>query len=452
MLDQTQRRIQSQLSQKVGVFCGSRQSSDTESTVVVASIQSIFKTELNNLNLIILDECHNINQDYGRYFDFIELHKNKNPKLQIVAFTATPFRSNGYIFGKDKLFKKITYKKELKETIYQGYLVKPILKKVNHQFDISKLKIQNGDFRKDQIEALTGDESKVFVQITDALLRIEERKKIVWACSSIKHCELVHTMLLNKFNEQASLIHSKQPDDIRKHNLHRFENEDVKHLVFVSIVSEGYDFKPIDCVILMRPMRSPVLYVQTIGRGLRICDGKTDCLVLDYGRVVESCGPLDNPKFVSGSKDKITKDQEMKACPSCECYCLASEKRCPVCDYEFPSKKIPDLNLTSDEESLLLSNKKSGHSIKLNVEKVTITKDHLSKAGNKCLKITYTTNNLLYRTVSEYFSMNSPYGQKKAAKRLMALDVEDYIANTLPKTITLDVTNKYPEITRVDFL
>jgi hypothetical protein len=95
--------------------------------------------------------------------------------------------------------------------------------------------------------------------------------------------------------ERAVCVHSLMKSAEQTDALREFEQGDTRHLVFVSKVSEGYDFPAIDAVVLFRPMRSPTLYIQTVGRGLRLHPDKSDCLVLDYGKVVSHCGRLDRP-------------------------------------------------------------------------------------------------------------------------------------------------------------
>ena len=48
------------------------------------------------------------------------------------------------------------------------------------------------------------------------------------------------------------------------------------------LLTEGWDSPEVDCVIMLRPTKSRPLYVQCIGRGLRLADGKEDCLILDF--------------------------------------------------------------------------------------------------------------------------------------------------------------------------
>jgi hypothetical protein len=140
------------------------------------------------------------------------------------------------------------------------------------------------------------------------------------------------------------VIHSQKDNNIKE-----FEDGNLRHLVFVSIVSEGYDYPPIDAIVLMRPTRSPVLYVQIVGRGLRPYKDKVNCLVLDYGRVIETLGHISDPLINAGKKSKGVTEIKMKFCPQCYEYCQLSAQTCPECEYQFSSskKEVNLKNLTS---------------------------------------------------------------------------------------------------------
>jgi ATP-dependent helicase IRC3 len=56
----------------------------------------------------------------------------------------------------------------------------------------------------------------------------------------------------------------------------------IKVFKFIAILTEGTDIPPVDCILLTRPTKSPVLLQQMLGRGLRLSEGKEYCLVLDF--------------------------------------------------------------------------------------------------------------------------------------------------------------------------
>ncbi|MDF4799253.1 helicase-related protein, partial [Vibrio parahaemolyticus] len=61
-----------------------------------------------------------------------------------------------------------------------------------------------------------------------------------------------------------------------------FKNREIKYLVNVSVLTTGFDAPHVDLIAILRPTESVSLYQQIVGRGLRLSEGKNECLVLDY--------------------------------------------------------------------------------------------------------------------------------------------------------------------------
>ena len=117
LVEQTARRM-SKVIDGVSVFCKSLNKTNVGS-VTVASIQSINKIDLDKINLIILDEAHNVSTDadscYGSF-----LKKVDHEKLKVIGFTATPYRPNGYLYGEGMFFDKVDHEIRLEYLISEG--------------------------------------------------------------------------------------------------------------------------------------------------------------------------------------------------------------------------------------------------------------------------------------------------------------------------------------------
>lgn len=454
LLEQTYRRFGKEFGYvDVGMYCGSINKKSVHNKITIASIQSIYSVDLKSVDMIVLDECHNVDQESGRYFSFLSKYKN----AKILAFTATPYRSTGYIYGPKKLFTKITYSRGLKDLIADGFLVRPVIKRMEEKFDTSKLHVRMGEFRQEEVERLTSDEDKVCKQIVDAIPRMIDRRKVVWACSSINHCELVNR-LLKSYGEDSCTLHSKMQDAERIEAQRSFERGSARHMVFVSIVSEGYDHPPIDCVVLMRPIRSPVLYVQTCGRGLRLAPNKSDLLVLDYGGVVETLGPLDSPMISSGgggSKVDVVKTG-MKFCPQCLSYVTAFSKVCPDCHYVYPQPNSIEKLFDRAHEGTILSEPKKPKRVEIRSTSLSKFK---SKNGNDCLKITYHPTNIFSPPINEYHVWGNQWAERRMMKRLIELDVDlmatleeqvSQVVKRKPSAINV-LEEKYTKVLSIEF-
>lgn len=321
-----------------GSYCGSLNSYDVTSQYIVATVQSIaLLKEPPVFDVVIVDECHRSTDVYYKVISAIE---KKNHNLKVLGVTATPFTASGYIYGqKTSYWPEPCYIKDIVSLTKEGYLVRAHLKGGTHMAETKGMKILGGDYRLDDLEA-DAFSGKIPLQVKEALTLAKDRQKIVWACISIRHAQEVHREL-RAYGEHVSICTSADDFTERELELHEFTSKDARHLVFVSIVSEGFDFPKIDCVVLLRATRSPVLYLQTVGRGLRVAPLKQDCLVLDFGRVVETLGPLSNPRVTRLDHAKAKKPETMtERVVHCE-VCLSFDfpppgklRPCPVCGSE----------------------------------------------------------------------------------------------------------------------
>ena len=88
-------------------------------------------------------------------------------------------------------------------------------------------------------------------------------------------------------------------------------------IVNVNILTEGFNAPQTDMVVpALRQAKSPSKFVQAVGRGMRICEGKRDCLILDFGGNTERLGTIDNiqpPKKTRSRKDGTGKLQQKSA-------------------------------------------------------------------------------------------------------------------------------------------
>jgi len=285
----------------VGVVCGSLGRREIDRAIVITTMQSS-KHVLESkriFDIAICDECHRIDfeQDDSLYY------KVFTSQPRVVGFTATPFRSGIYIYGDGKPFPQPIYSQSLNFTTAHGYTVRAItIEPIDHKkrIDLTDIKTKAGDWDLSQLsERIEADEEKLKDQVLDALTKSAARKQILWACVSTKHADMV-AELLSQSEEPYVTIHSNSDEEIDD------ITTDTRHIVSVMMFSEGVDIPRIDCVVLLRPTKSPTLMVQIVGRALRPYPNKLNALVLDYGQVFRNCGPLDQPMV---TEEKTRKKQ-----------------------------------------------------------------------------------------------------------------------------------------------
>lgn len=434
----------------VGVYCATENRKELNHTITIASIKSIPK-DIKSFNLIITDECHNISDIYKTFFD---AQISLNPKCKIIGVTATPYKFDGYIYGEKKLFKRICYQKPMRYFIDKGWLVPPIAKQPDYQIDVSKLRVLKGEYRQDDIDAQTMNLAMARDQVRDALNRSHDRKKIVWFCSSINHAELIKSILLEE-GELAVTVHSKMEWADRDISHNHFEEGSARHLTFISVISEGYDYPPIDCIVMMRPTRSTALMMQVIGRALRTYGEKKDALILDYGSVVATLGPIENPVIPKKGKGGKKLEMTQKACPQCRTYVAPRQMNCPSCGFNWPKVEATKLSINADDDIDFF--KKKIESTPISAVKLDL---HLSKQNNRCVKVTYIPMQFFAESITEYFAIDSDWGYRKFMARALEMeislkqDIMEQVAETpkkVPSRIEFSKDGRYNRVQRLVF-
>lgn len=450
------------------VYCASLGRKDI-SACTIASIDSIHSVaEKHFFDYLVFDEVHNLSEDEdSRFKKTVKAMCSQGSKL--IGFTATPFRANGYIYGDEKqFFDAIDFEITFKELIESDFLVPPILKSTKNKFDLSKVRVTAGEWNQNDIELLVSDKDVARLQVSEALSRLEERQKVFWQCSTIKHCELIEELLLEK-GELVSIIHSKLSRFEQDEQQHEFEKGDRRHCVFVTMLSEGYNYPPADALVVLRPTRSPVLYVQTVGRILRPHEGKKNALVLDFGRVIENLGPIDRPRVAK--KKGQSNESTLWACPECYTFNEVGTDICSQCGYQPESINqarpvVPkESTTTPQEEGSILAWEMPKDLETIEVEKVLLT-DYQSKAGNRCHALTYYPKGggflLQMKPVTEYFVKGHTWSDAKARLRMRELGLTlqhvfqseaglKVVAPNTPSEIECKSDGRYRRITRLKF-
>jgi len=331
-----------------GIFSAGLDKRDVFQNIIFASIQSAYDKamSLGTFDMILIDEAHRIPvSGDGMYRKFIADCLKINKNCRVVGLTATPYRlSGGYVCGDDKILNEICYEIGVKELIEAGYLSKLISKGGLVHANLQDVKIRNGDYASDQLSEAMSKEEVINSAVAEIARYTAERKSIIVFCVSVEHCKRV-SEALSEIGIKSAILHSDLSNDERDQTIKDFKSGKIKYLININIASEGFDHPAIDCVVMMRPTKSAGLYYQQVGRGLRLCDGKTECLVLDFANNVIEHGPIDSIKIKNKNKSsgkekaELTKEP-VKICPACNAHVNISCVECPECLHKFEIKEV----------------------------------------------------------------------------------------------------------------
>lgn len=337
----------------VGLYSAGLNKRDRSAPVTVAGIQSIHRKafDFDPWNLVLIDEAHQIAPEGdGMYRNFLADCLQANPRTRLVGLTATPYRtSTGMICDPDNLLHEVCYEVGVRELIVQGYL-SPLISKTALDCDTSSLHIRRGEFVADEAERLMLD---VVEPACREIVRLTaDRKSTLVFCQSVKHAEQVRATLERLTGEPCGFVTGETLDLERADSIRRFKSGELKRLVNCNVLTTGFDAPNVDCVALLRPTVSPGLFYQCVGRGFRRCEGKENCLVLDFGGNIKRHGPVDLVTPTK-AKGKGTGAPPTKTCPQCKSEILAGYSACPDCGFEFENIRDPKHDQRAADDSIL---------------------------------------------------------------------------------------------------
>ncbi|KAL7748845.1 putative ATP-dependent helicase IRC3 [Sorochytrium milnesiophthora] len=254
--------------------------------VVVSSVNALGRTESKRLEkydraafkYIVIDEAHHAPApSYVRVLQhFDALHPMSD--VFVWGCTATARRADGVALG--KVFDEVTFIQPLPEMIQQKWLCDFRAEIVNSDVNLDKVGMASGDFAVGQLSATvnTDERNKLILRTYKQFCR--DRKSTLVFATDLEHVET----LRQHFSENgidARSVTGKTKAQLRRDTVADFRSGEFPVMVNCGVFTEGTDIPNIDCIIMARPTRSPVLYQQMVGRGLRIHPDKDHCLLID---------------------------------------------------------------------------------------------------------------------------------------------------------------------------
>ena len=349
---------------KTSVFDANEKSWDGNATF--AMVQTLSRKtnldQLPTLDLLVIDEAHHAASP--SYREVIDQVLVKNPKAAICGLTATPNRGDGK--GLREVFSNVADQITLGEMIASGHLVPPrtYVIDVGTQEALRKVRRTAIDFDMNEVANILNKTLVTESVINNWKAKAHGRKTIVF-CSTVEHATDVCSAF-NRAGIESVLIHGELSDDERKERLAAYENGSTQVVVNVAVLTEGYDYTPTSCVVLLRPSSYKSTFIQMVGRGLRTVDPqefpgvvKTDCIVLDFGTASLMHGALEQEVNLDGH-DNLG-DAPTKECPECGATVPMAVMECPLCGHVWekqdnPSRGVLDHFVMSEIDLLSRSN------------------------------------------------------------------------------------------------
>ena len=226
---------------------------------------------------IVVDECHHL--PAPSYQAVIE---RLQPEI-LVGLTATPERSDGKSllpdFG-DRVAAELRIWHAMEQQLLVPFEYFGLADGTNLQtvswtrtgYDVAAL-----------AGLYTGNEARarlVLAQLQRRVTRLRDVRGLGF-CVSVEHAEFMASFC-KAAGLPALALHGDSPDDLRRDAPRRLREREVNLVFTCDLYNEGVDLPFVDTILLLRPTTSATLFMQQLGRGLRLSPKKTSCLVLDF--------------------------------------------------------------------------------------------------------------------------------------------------------------------------
>jgi DNA repair protein RadD len=314
-----------------------------DAPIQVASIQTLWgrpEDKMPKADLVLIDEAHILYKFYSKWMNWASWKE-----IPFIGATATPGSR-----GLGKLYAEMIVAGTTKELIGKGLLCKfeayaPAVKP-----DLSQVQVVAGDYNEKQLAKEMSRAPLVADCVTTWLAKGENRPSLVFAV------DRAHARLLQEKFQKAGIaaeyIDGNTPREERDAIGLRLESRKTQVVVNIGCLTMGVDWPFVSCIVLARPTKSEMLYVQIIGRGLRNHPGKVNCLILDHSDTSVRLGLVDEIEFTElddGSPKKPSKKERdkplPKECGMCGCIKPAGVRKCPHCGFEpKPQSKVQQID------------------------------------------------------------------------------------------------------------
>lgn len=230
-----------------------------------------------NFDYIVIDESHH--STASTYFKILDYYE---PKI-LLGLTATPERMDGgniLSYFNNRIASEI----RLPDAINRKLLCPFHYFGVSDSIDLSHLKWSRGGYEKSQLENVYTKNNQRVNTILSAMntyLKDIEEMKALGFCVGIEHANFMAESF-NKAGILSIALHSRASTEERNSAKEKLRTGEINCIFTVDLFNEGVDIPEADTVLFLRPTESLTVFIQQLGRGLRLSDGKEVLTVLDF--------------------------------------------------------------------------------------------------------------------------------------------------------------------------
>lgn len=296
------------------------------------------------IDILIVDECHHISPN-NSYHKIVQSLKDANPDIRLLGVTATPYRADKKAL--QVVFDEIGYTWSLLDGIRDGYLVPPTRIRVRTRVDMRGIKMRAGDYASEELLGILEANNWIDLAISAYFKYFGETNRQVMAFFPSIAQSKMFAEELNKRGVLAAHVGDDTPKS-KKNNERLRLREDfaagkIRVMCSMDLYREGVDIPRTDGILWCRPTKNKGVFIQCIGRGVRLFPGKKDCLVIELA--TEDVFAVSVGELVGG---------KLRKCENKECRAdfWLGLPACPVCGQLIPPPEPKEEELESDNRLL----------------------------------------------------------------------------------------------------
>ena len=234
-------------------------------------------TDPNFYDYIVVDEFHHAAApSYQRLLSYY------HPKI-LLGLTATPERLDGQDVT-EWFDYRIAAEIRLPEAIDRKLLAPFHYFGVTDEVNLGTLRWSRGGYDKGQLNALyTGNHRRAELVIRSIVKYVTHIERVMGLgfCVSVEHAQFM-SEVMNEAGIPSLALHAGSSDDDRKNAQWRLTHGELRFIFVVDLYNEGVDIPEVNTILFLRPTESLTVFLQQLGRGLRMTEQKECLTVLDF--------------------------------------------------------------------------------------------------------------------------------------------------------------------------
>lgn len=338
LIDQTVESFAMEGIGDVGVMQGNHELRNMAMPVQVCSVQTLAQRGCPDVDLVIVDECH-------QQFEIIREWMGKRPNVTFIGLSATPWAR-----GMGDVWQDLILPVSMQDLIDQKFLAPFRVYAPTHP-DLSNVKTVAGDYHEGQLADVMSDGGLVADVVTTWLKLADWRPTLVFAVNRAHAAQIQREFAAAGVPMGYCDAHVDRIE--RKFLFDQMARREIAGIVNVGTLTTGVD-ADVRCVVLARPTKSEMLFVQMIGRALRTAPGKVDALILDHSDNHNRLGfvtDIHHDRLLKGSEKNATRKEQgeplPKECSSCGALKPPKVGQCPHCG--FKPERVSEVEVEAGE-------------------------------------------------------------------------------------------------------